>query len=121
LDSRTLLTLAQEAVEASFNARWLPEHLTGLSPSGPHFLVAVNWHNRRPDDPPHLRCYMVLTMNDGARTGATIDVRAETFAALPATTESGISAEDLFGISGPTLPQWLDEQGAGAPDAEPHA
>ena len=107
-DSTGLRGLAEEAVQARFNARWDADALTGLAADGTHHIMAIMWHYRRIEDPPHLRCAMVAAMNDGARAFATIDVLEESFAGLTHVTDPSVTREQLLANSGPTLLTWLE-------------
>lgn len=91
-----------------FNARWEPTSLVALDDDAAHLITAVMWHHRRVNDPPHLRCVMLVTMDDGVRAFATLDVRADSFDALPHAPDTSVSRESLIGYAGPSLIQWLD-------------
>jgi hypothetical protein len=108
IDTETLRALADEAVDAKFNARWYPGQLTGVDAHGRHLIYAIVQHKRRIEDPPHLRCLLLATMNDGTRACATIDVRNESFRALHAATDPTVTETWLLNYPGPTLLEWLD-------------
>jgi hypothetical protein len=96
VDTVRLLALEQEAAICGFSQRlpvdWLRRHLAARAT---HYLYPALVHelSHRPEASPQWRCRLLLTVGTGEQILSLLDVRPDTFDAIPETLDAASKTE----------------------------